>query len=231
MRKRKVFYYTLCIWLTPVAVAPLFFILFYQLNSPHLFSQYMLLLAVGFLFSFPIWYLLFKVTGWIQQAEPSPLRQRFYIIVSGLLLALLCVLILVHEENPLHFSLLQYYLPYAGVFLLSALFFPYPAPLPDISPVHLKGRHIRIRLNDHEPPLAGVILSDGNVTNMTVRLHRHINGQQLSSDLLELRLLDEDQAFASLLYHHRVMVDGYLLQDAEQEYFCTGHAELDYTLN
>lgn len=233
MRNRKVFYYTLCIWLTPVIIAPLLFLIFYPYHpqTSWSFSLYILQVAVGLLFSFPVWYILYKFTVWIQKKVAHPLVQRLYIMLIGLVLVLLSVLNLVQEENSMDYSFLQYCLPYASVFILSMLGFPYPSVPCTIAPKHLKGRHIRIKVNEYDPPISGVIISDLNVSVLTVRLNRMIDGHAVTSNVLELHPLEQELLFTPLLYNQQVPVDGYLLKDEDSEYYCTGKVELDYTLN
>lgn len=233
MRNRRVFYYTLCLWLTPVLLAPLLFLVLYPLyhKTPWEFSLYMLQVAIGLLFSFPVWYVLYKFTVWIQKKVPRALLQKLYILLVGLALVLLCVLNLVEEENSMHYTFFQYALPYAAVFVLSMIFYTYPAPPQAIAPGYLKGRHIRIRVNDYDPPISGVIISELNISLLTIQLHRNVSGRLLSSNLLELHPLENEQLFAPLLLNQQVPVEGYLLSDGDAEFYCTGKAELDYTLN
>jgi hypothetical protein len=233
MRNRKVFYYTLCIWLTPVLLAPLLFLVLYPLyhNTQWAFSLYILQVAIGLLFSFPVWFVLYKFTVWIQKKIQHAGLQKLYILLVGLALVLLCVLNLVQEENSMHYSFLEYALPYTGVFVLSVLFYGYPAPPKGIPPRHLKGRHIRLKVTEYDPPLAGVIVSDLNISVLTIRLHRSVTGRLVTSDLLELHPLENEQLFSPLLYNQQVQVEGYLLNGADTEFYCTGKVELDYTLN
>ncbi len=233
MRNRNVFYYTLCIWLTPVMLAPILFLVCYPLykTTQWAFSLYILQVAIGLLFSFPVWFVLYKFTVWIQKKTERPLLQKLYILLVGLALVLLCVINLVLEENSMHYSFLEYAWPYATVFILSMLFYPYPASRRAIPPRYLKGRHIRIKINDYDPPMAGVIISELNVSVLTIRLHRSVNGHLLTSDLLELHPLENEQLFAPLLFNQQVPVEGYLLHGSDAEFYCTGKVELDYTLN
>lgn len=233
MRNRKVFYYTLCIWLTPVLLAPLLFLVFYPLyhKTQWAFSLYILQVAIGLLFSFPVWFVLYKFTVWVQKKENRSWLQKLYIALVGLLLVLLCVVNLVQEENSMHYSFLEYALPYTAVFILSMFFYTYPAPPVAIAPKNLKGRHIRIKINDYDPPIAGVIVSELNVSVLTIRLHRSVSGRMVTSNLLELHPLETEQLFSPLLFNQPVPVDGYLLKGEEAEFFCTGKVELDYTLN
>ncbi len=96
----------------------------------------------------------------------------------------------------------------------------------------LKGQTVRIIVNEPwnwEGNLFGTILSDRGGDKLLVKLTKPIKGNKLTSDLIELKPINEKETFKPLGQYYSVTVGGALVDEKNEEfdYIIIGSVTLD----